>query len=113
MCRLYCWKCWPRMGVRHMCGIPGGAINGLIDEIRRQDVIRFVHVRHEEAGAFAASAHAKLTLTRLLRSSAQDLSDVSMLRMAHIVVAIWAMAEAVSGSKSPRSTWRIALSRRL
>ena len=49
------------VGVRHIYGIPGDAINGLIDEIRQQDVIRFVHVRHEEAGALAASAHAKLT----------------------------------------------------
>lgn len=49
------------VGVRHMYGIPGDAINGLIDEIRQQDAIRFVHVRHEEAGALAASAHAKLT----------------------------------------------------
>lgn len=49
------------VGVRHIYGIPGDAINGLIDEIRQQDVISFVHVRHEEAGALAASAHAKLT----------------------------------------------------
>jgi pyruvate oxidase len=48
-------------GVHHIYGIPGDAINGLIDAIRQQDVIRFVHVRHEETGAFAASAHAKLT----------------------------------------------------
>ena len=48
-------------GVRTMYGIPGDAINTLIDAVRRQDVIRFVQVRHEEAGAFAAAAHAKLT----------------------------------------------------
>lgn len=49
------------VGVRHIYGIPGDAINGLIDAIRQQDAIRFVRVRHEETGAFAASAHAKLT----------------------------------------------------
>ena len=49
------------MGVRHVFGIPGDAINDLVDAIRRQDVIKFVKVRHEEAGAFAASAQAKLT----------------------------------------------------
>lgn len=51
------------LGVRHVFGIPGDAINGLLDEIRKQDVIEFVHVRHEEAGAFAAVGQAKLTGT--------------------------------------------------
>lgn len=48
-------------GVRHMFGIPGDAINGVVDAVRRQNMIQFVTVRHEEAGAFAASAQAKLT----------------------------------------------------
>ena len=48
-------------GVRYVFGIPGDAINGLVDAIRRHDHVEFVNVRHEEAGAFAASAIAKLT----------------------------------------------------
>jgi len=48
-------------GVRQLFGIPGDAINDVIDAVRRQDRIRFVGVRHEESGAFAASAQAKLT----------------------------------------------------
>jgi pyruvate oxidase len=48
-------------GVKHIFGIPGDAINELIDAIRKQDKIKFVHVMHEETGAFAASAQAKLT----------------------------------------------------
>jgi pyruvate oxidase len=48
-------------GVKHIFGIPGDAINELIDAIRKQDRIKFIHVMHEEAGAFAASAQAKLT----------------------------------------------------
>lgn len=48
-------------GVRQIFGIPGDAINGLVDAVRRQTRIEFVQVRHEEAGAFAASAQAKLT----------------------------------------------------
>lgn len=48
-------------GVRHLFGIPGDAINDVMDAVRRQDDIRFVGVRHEESGAFAASAQAKLT----------------------------------------------------
>jgi len=48
-------------GVRHLFGIPGDAINDVMDAVRRQDAISFVGVRHEEAGAFAAAAQAKLT----------------------------------------------------
>lgn len=47
--------------VRCLFGIPGDAINDITDALRRRDDIRFVQVRHEEAGAFAASAQAKLT----------------------------------------------------
>src|ERR1041385_5965080 len=48
-------------GVKYIFGIPGDAINELIDAIRKQDKIKFIHVMHEETGAFAASAQAKLT----------------------------------------------------
>ena len=48
-------------GVRHLFGIPGDAINDVMDAIRRQDAIDFIQVKHEETGAFAASAQAKLT----------------------------------------------------
>ncbi len=47
-------------GVRHVFGIPGDAVNAIVDGIRKSDRLTFVHVRHEEAGAFAASAQAKL-----------------------------------------------------
>jgi pyruvate dehydrogenase (quinone) len=43
-------------------GIPGDGINGVFEALRkRQDQIRFVQVRHEEAAAFAACAYAKFT----------------------------------------------------
>jgi len=48
-------------GVKYIFGIPGGVINAMVDAIRRQDIIKMIHVRHEEAGAFAASAQAKLS----------------------------------------------------
>ncbi|MFQ5907589.1 MAG: thiamine pyrophosphate-dependent enzyme [Thermoplasmata archaeon] len=48
-------------GVEQMYGIPGDAINGIVDAIRRHPEVEFIQVRHEEAGAFAASAYAKLT----------------------------------------------------
>jgi len=49
------------LGVERIYGIPGDAINGLVEAIRRQSRIRFIQVRHEETGAFAAAAEAKLT----------------------------------------------------
>jgi len=48
-------------GVERIYGIPGDAINHLVEAIRKQDRIKFIQVRHEETGAFAASAFAKLT----------------------------------------------------
>jgi pyruvate dehydrogenase (quinone) len=42
-------------GVDTVFGIPGDGINGIIEAFRkRQDKIRFIQVRHEEAAAFAA-----------------------------------------------------------
>ena len=48
-------------GVEFIFTIPGGAINEMVEALRKQDKIKLIHVRHEEAGAFAASAIAKLT----------------------------------------------------
>ena len=50
-----------KYGVRQVFGIPGDAINDLMDAIRRHGKVEFIQVRHEETGAFAASAQAKLT----------------------------------------------------
>jgi pyruvate dehydrogenase (quinone)/pyruvate oxidase len=49
-------------GVKEVFGLPGDGINGIMEALRkRQDEIRFVHVRHEEAAAFMACAYAKYT----------------------------------------------------
>lgn len=51
-----------RWGIDTVFGIPGDGINGLIEALRvRQDKIRFIQVRHEEAAAFAACGYAKYT----------------------------------------------------
>ncbi|HVW33832.1 MAG TPA: thiamine pyrophosphate-binding protein, partial [Acidimicrobiia bacterium] len=56
---------WERLidwGVDRVFGLPGDGINGLMEGLRRhQDRIRFILVHHEEAAAFMASAHAKMT----------------------------------------------------
>ncbi|HET8605243.1 MAG TPA: thiamine pyrophosphate-dependent enzyme [Marmoricola sp.] len=48
-------------GVRSVWGVVGDALNPVTDAIRREDRLEWVGVRHEEAGAFAASAQAQLT----------------------------------------------------
>jgi pyruvate dehydrogenase (quinone) len=48
-------------GVTQVWGVVGDALNPVTDAIRRQDRVEWVGVRHEEAGAFAASAQAQLT----------------------------------------------------
>src|ERR1700741_4010347 len=48
-------------GVKRAYGIVGDSLNGITDALRRQGKIEWVHVRHEEAGAFAAGAEAHLT----------------------------------------------------
>ena len=49
-------------GVEVIFGIPGDGINGIMESLRtRQDKIRFIQVRHEEAAAFMACGYAKYT----------------------------------------------------
>lgn len=49
-------------GVHEIFGLPGDGINGVMEALRkRQDDIRFIHVRHEESAAFMACAYAKYT----------------------------------------------------
>lgn len=49
-------------GVDTVFGLPGDGINAIMEALRvRQDRIRFIQVRHEEAAAFMACAYAKYT----------------------------------------------------
>jgi pyruvate dehydrogenase (quinone)/pyruvate oxidase len=49
-------------GVDVIFGLPGDGINGIMEALRqRQDTIRFIQVRHEEAAAFMACGYAKFT----------------------------------------------------
>ncbi|HWQ31832.1 MAG TPA: thiamine pyrophosphate-dependent enzyme [Blastocatellia bacterium] len=49
-------------GVDTVFGLPGDGVNGIFEALRtRQDRIRFIQVRHEEAAAFAACGYAKYT----------------------------------------------------
>jgi pyruvate dehydrogenase (quinone) len=49
-------------GVDVVFGLPGDGINGIMEALRkRQEQIRFIQARHEEAAAFMACAYAKYT----------------------------------------------------
>src|SRR3984893_8362405 len=47
--------------VPRIYGVAGDSLNGITDSIRRQDQLRWLHMRHEETAAFAAGAEAHLT----------------------------------------------------
>jgi len=48
-------------GVERIYGIVGDSLNPIVDAVRRTEGIEWVHVRHEEAAAFAAAAEAQVT----------------------------------------------------
>src|SRR5476651_764996 len=48
-------------GIRRVYGVAGDSLNGFTDSLRRTREIEWIHMRHEEAAAFAAGAEAHLT----------------------------------------------------
>jgi pyruvate dehydrogenase (quinone) len=48
-------------GVKRIYGVVGDSLNSIVDAVHQNKKIEWIHVRHEEAGAFAASAEAQLT----------------------------------------------------
>jgi pyruvate dehydrogenase (quinone) len=55
------WEMLEKAGVKRCYGIVGDALNPVIDALRRNGKIEFIHVRHEEYGGFAAVADAYFT----------------------------------------------------
>ena len=48
-------------GVKRVYAVTGDSLNFINDAVRREGSIQWIHVRHEEAGAYAAGAEAQLT----------------------------------------------------
>jgi len=48
-------------GVRRIYGVVGDSLNSIVDAVHHNKKIEWIHVRHEEAAAFAAGAEAQLT----------------------------------------------------
>ncbi len=55
------WEMLAEAGVKRCYGIVGDALNPVIDALRRNGKIEYIHVRHEEYGVFAAVADAYLS----------------------------------------------------
>ncbi len=55
------WEMLEKAGVKRCYGIVGDALNPVIDALRRNGKIEFIHVRHEEYGVFAAVADAYMS----------------------------------------------------
>lgn len=49
------------LGLKHVFGIPGTSILGVVDAIKNNPKLEFIQVRHEQTAAFMASAYGKLT----------------------------------------------------
>ena len=47
-------------GVQRVFGLVGDSLNGITEAIRKNERIQWIHVRHEDAAAFAAGAEAHL-----------------------------------------------------
>ena len=48
-------------GVKRIYGVVGDSLNSIVDAVHQNKKIDWIHVRHEEAGAFASSAEAQLS----------------------------------------------------
>lgn len=50
-----------RSGVQRIYAVTGDSLNEVNEAVRKNDKIQWIHVRHEETGAYAAAAEAQLT----------------------------------------------------
>ncbi|AIS01241.1 pyruvate dehydrogenase [Streptomyces glaucescens] len=50
-----------RAGVKRLYGVVGDSLNPVVDAVRRNSAVEWIHVRHEETAAFAAGAEAQIT----------------------------------------------------
>src|ERR1700741_3096664 len=57
----YLLEALEKTGVKRVYGVVGDSLNGFTDALRRRKSINWIHMRHEEAAAFAAGAEAQLT----------------------------------------------------
>lgn len=66
-------------GIERIYGIPNDTIDPLMESLNRQDKIKFILVRHEEAGSYAASMEARLNGKIAVCLSAQGPGAIHLL----------------------------------
>lgn len=49
------------VGVKRIYAVTGDSLNEINDAVRKNGKIQWVHVRHEEVGAYAAGAEGSIT----------------------------------------------------
>ena len=52
-----------KAGVKRIYAVTGDSLNKINDAVRKDGRIQWIHVRHEETGAFAAGAKPSFTAT--------------------------------------------------
>jgi acetolactate synthase-1/2/3 large subunit len=52
-------RCLQEEGVKHIFGYPGGAVLFIYDELFKQDKVKHILVRHEQAAIHAADGYAR------------------------------------------------------
>ncbi len=50
------------VGIKRIYGVVRDSLNGITNSLNRRKMIDWIHVRHEEAAAFAAGAEVHLTV---------------------------------------------------
>ena len=61
-----------KSGVERIYAVTGDSLNEVNEAVRKNDQIKWIHVRHEETGAYAAAAEAQLTY---VRDAAREVAD--------------------------------------
>jgi TPP-dependent 2-oxoacid decarboxylase len=56
-----------KTGVKRVYGVVGDSLNDVTDALRRRKSIDWIHMRHEEAAAFAAGAEAQARVVEALK----------------------------------------------
>ncbi|MCC8089253.1 MAG: thiamine pyrophosphate-dependent enzyme [Rikenellaceae bacterium] len=49
-----------KAGIKNIYAVTGDSLNFINDAVRRHNTVKWIHVRHEETGAFAAAAEAEI-----------------------------------------------------
>ena len=65
-------------GVKRIFGVVGDSLNGLTDALRKRNAVDWIHVRHEEAAAFAAGGVYTSTSIRIFSFGRYTMAKASL-----------------------------------